>query len=52
MPGRIVLTHGIPIAPPRAAAARTSEDEERRGRFTVVPGARTADAEPLLALPI
>jgi hypothetical protein len=52
LPGRIVLPHGIPIAPPRATTTRTSDDEERRSRFTVVPGTRAADSEPLSALPI
>ncbi len=52
LPGRIVLPRGVPIAPPRPAAPRNSDDEERRGRFTVVPGARASDAEPPSALPI
>jgi hypothetical protein len=52
LPRRIVLTHGIPIAPARATTTHTSDDEERRSRFTVVPGTRAADAEPLSALPI
>ena len=52
LPGRIVLPHGIPIAPPRAASVRHGDDEGRRSRFSVVPGTRAADGEPLSALPV
>jgi hypothetical protein len=52
LPGRIVRPHSIPTAPPRAASVRHGENEGCRSRFTVVPGTRAADGEPLSALPI
>jgi hypothetical protein len=53
LPGRIVLPHGIPIAPPRAGFRHNSEDHESRGKPTAALGTRTdADAELLSAMPI
>ncbi len=53
LPGRIVLPHGIPIAPTRVVTLRTSDDHRLPGKSATARKTGTAaDAELLSVMPI